>query len=132
MFFGDNWDLYGYLSLYQSESESEDSGYADRSLSGMLDFSYFVEDFPDLTLSLSYDRNRSLSSDYGFDFDSRDQSWIVGLSLDFAKFMPIFVPEDKPRLKLTYYGEATGNFDSDMGSAKDLGHAIMVSGGFAF
>ncbi len=132
MFFGDNWDLYGYLSFYQSESESEDSSYADRSLSGMLDFSYFDEDFPDLTLSLGYDRNRSLSSDYGFDFDSRYQSWIVGLSLDFAKFMPIFVPEDKPRLKLTYYREATSNFDSDMGSAKDWGHAIVVSGGFKF
>ncbi len=95
-------------------------------------FSYYDEDFPDLTLSLGYDWNRSLSSDYGFDYESRDQSWIVGLSLDFAKFMPIFVPEDKPRLKLTYYGEATSNFDSDMGSAKDWGHAFVVSGGFKY
>jgi hypothetical protein len=46
--------------------------------------------------------------------------------------MPIFVPGDEPRLKLTYYGEGLSSDDSDEGSLSDFGHAIAISGGFKF
>ncbi len=129
-FSGDNWDLSGSLSLSQEESKEEGGYSTDWNLSDGLDFSYSAEDLPDISLSIEYDLSKSFASDD--DYESRDRSWITRVSLDFAKFVPIFADDDHPRLQLTYYGEGTSNYESEVGTSREWNHAIMISRRFRF
>jgi len=126
-FYGDIWDFSGYLSIYRSESGDD---WADLGLGGGLDFTYFAEDLPDVSLSVSYDWSKGFAPDDSYEMI--DQPWSIGLSLDFAKFLPIFIDKDKPRLTMTYYAEGTSSYDSDEGTTKEWGQAFTISGGFKF
>ncbi len=126
-FFGDGWDLSGYMSFYQTE---ESNSWADSSVSSGLDFTYFTDDMPDVSLSVGYDAYRGSALDY--DYEMNEQYWMLGLSLDFGKFMPILIRGDNPRLKINYDAAGTSSYDTDLGASGEWRHAFMISGGFKF
>ena len=85
---------------------------------------------PDISLSVGYDASRGSALDYDYEMD--EQYSMLGLSLDFGKFMPILIEGDKPRLKVEYHGDGASSYDSDLGASGDWRHAFMISGGFKF
>ena len=90
--------------------------------------SVYLEDLPDLSLSLDIDGYDSTYDDYA----STDRTLGFKTGLDFSKFLPKTGGDYEPYLKLNYYGLHSMVDDSDTGSSIDLGHAVTLTLGLQF
>jgi hypothetical protein len=121
--YGGTWDATAYLSLGGSAHDETDNRHRDFWVAGGVSASYYGESFPDVRLSLDFNRYDGAYPD----FDERfgDQAVTLDLAVDLSKYLSE-IPA-APSLKLHYYAFPNRTWDSYTGRSGKIEHAIGVT-----
>jgi hypothetical protein len=128
-FYGDGWDLSGYVSGGNFLYHEVGSRWEDLWISGGLALSFYPDDLPDISLGVNYNSYNSLMPDFGEKYGQRSLS--LELGVDVSQYLTVGDPKHPPSMNLYYYLIGTETKDTYLSSRK-LEHALAFTMAFRF
>jgi hypothetical protein len=121
--YSSTWDASAYLSLGSFAHDETNNRYRDFWIAGGVSASYYGENFPDVRLSLDFNRYDGAYPDFDERFGNQDMT--LDLAVDLSKYLSE-IPA-APSLKLHYYAFPNRAWDSYSGRSEKIGHAIGIT-----
>lgn len=126
----DNWSTSIRLGLGKFENEEVTSASVDHRLEAGWTFDITFETLPNFSASFDVNRNKSVFNTAGN--SALTNSWRVNSSLDFSKYIPKYVEDYEPYLRLNFSMDETDNRDPFIGGQRTFNYALSVAAGFKF
>jgi hypothetical protein len=123
-FYGDGWDLFGYVSAGNFAYHEVGSRMDDLWISGGLSLWLNHDDLPNMSLALDYNSYDSTMPDFGERYGQRSLSLEFGV--DLSQYLTIGDPSHAPSMNLYYYTIGTENNGTHLKNRK-LEHAVAFT-----
>jgi hypothetical protein len=121
--YSNNWDVSAYLSVGSFAHTETDNNFRDLWAAGGVSASYYPEHFPDVRLSVDFNRCDGVYPDFAERFG--DQDLTLDLAVDLSKYLA--GNDFAPSLQLHYYAFPNQTWASSAGRSGSIEHAIGVT-----
>jgi hypothetical protein len=121
--YSNNWDVSAYLSVGSFAHTEADNNFRDLWAAGGISASYYPEHFPDVRLSVDFNRYNGVYPDFAERFG--DQALTLDLAVDLSKYLA--GNDFAPSLQLHYYAFPNQTWASSAGRSGSIEHAIGVT-----
>lgn len=123
-FYGDGWDLFGYVSAGNFACHEVGGRMEDLWISGGLSVWLYPDDLPSVSLGLDYNSYASNMPDFGERYGQRSLS--LELGVDLSQYLTLGDPSHAPSMNLYYYAIGTENNGTYFKDQK-LEHAVAFT-----